>query len=133
MNSLIGKMNENFRALKFTAEEIAEAISRANDKYGVEVSYCPSEIKVYPKDKNSLKDSVKLTVEEFIKVPGKIWHMELMPGITSESESKSEYLEPRNHVRWAGIPFTVMLDKVIECLDYEPVLWPAGKDLEEKC
>lgn len=133
MNSLIGKKSENFRPLKFTAEEIAEAISRANDKYGVEVSYCPSEIKFYPKDKNSLKDSVKLTVEEFIKVPGKIWHMELMPDITSESESKSECLEPRNHVRWAGIPFTVMLDKVIECLDYEPVLWPAGTGLEEKC
>lgn len=131
MNSLIGKMNENFRPLKFTAEEIAEAISRANDKYGVEVSYCPSEIKFYPKDKNSLKDSVKLTVEEFIKDPGKIWHMELMPDITSESES--ECLELRNHVRWAGIPFTVMLDKVIECLDYEPVLLSAGKSLEEKC
>ena len=129
MNSLLGKMNERFRLLKFTAEEIAEAISRESDKYGVTVSYCPSEIKFYPKDKNSLKDPVKLTVEEFINIPGKIWHMEFMPGVKSESE----FMELGNHARWADIPFTAMLNKVIECLDYEPVLWPAGKSLEEKC
>lgn len=129
MNSLLGKMNERFRLLKFTAEEIAEAISRESDKYGVTVSYCPSEIKIYPKDKNSMKDPVKLTVEEFINIPGKIWHMEVMPAVKPESE----LMELGNHVRWADIPFTAMLDKVIECLDYEPVLWSAGKGLEEKC
>ena len=116
MNSLLGKLNEKFRQLKFTSEEIAEAISRDDEKHGVEVSYSPSEIKIYRKDKNSLNDPVKLTVEEYLKVPGRIWHMELLTTVKPESE----LLELGNHVRWTDIPFTAMLDKAIECLDYEP-------------
>lgn len=129
MNSLLGNLNEKFRQLKFTSEEIAEAISRDDEKHGVEVSYCPSEIKIYRKDKNSLNDPVKLTVEEYLKVPGRIWHMELL----STAKPESEFMELGNHVRWADIPFTAMLDKAIECLDYDPYFLSVGKEPEEKC
>ena len=55
MNSLMG-FSKDFVQDKFTSAEIQQAIGLDNENYGVEVSYCPSQIKVYPKDKNSLDD-----------------------------------------------------------------------------
>ena len=49
MNSLMG-FSKDFVQDKFTSDEIKQAIDLGNEKYGVEVSYCPSQIKVYPKE-----------------------------------------------------------------------------------
>ena len=68
MNSLMG-FSKDFVQDKFTSDEIQQAIDRSSDKYGVEVSYCPSQIKVYPKDKNSLNDPILITVEHSIENP----------------------------------------------------------------
>jgi len=128
MNSLLG-FSKDFTQVKFTSDEIQQAIDRGNEKYGVEVSYCPSQIKVYPKDPHSLNDPILITVEHHVVFPkDRIWHFELLTTMGEDPHN-----DPHNHVRWAGIPFSALLDKVIECLDYEPVLWSAGKGLEEKC
>lgn len=104
-------VNNNFVQETFLDDEIELALSRANDKFGVEVSDDKSKIKVFPKDKDSLDDPLLLTVERHIKFPkDRMWHIELltdMPNIGPDPHN-----DPTNHVRWSGIPLSVMLDKI---------------------
>lgn len=82
MNSVMG-FSKDFVQDKFTSDEIKQAIDRGSDKYGVEVSYCPSQIKVYPKDKSSLNDPILITVEHHVGFPKeRIWHFELLTTMT---------------------------------------------------
>ena len=103
-------LKQEFKPEFFTDDEIKLALERENDKFGVEVSEDKSKIKVFPKDKDSLDDTLLLTVE-YIKFPkDRLWHMELLT---------DQHNDPRNHVRWAGIPFSVMLDKMFGLYDPE--------------
>lgn len=105
-------VNNNFVHETFLDAEIELALSRANDKFGVEVSNDKSKIKVFPKDKDSLYDPLLLTVERHIKFPkDRMWHMELL------TDGTDPHNDPRNHVRWAGIPLSVMLDKMFGLFD----------------
>ena len=130
MNSLMG-FSKDFVQDKFTSAEIQQAIDLGNEKYGVEVSYCPSQIKVYPKDKNSLTDPILITVEHNIRWPKeRIWHIELLT--TMAFGEVEPHNDPRNHARWAGIPFGTLLDKVVIAAFEEPiVLMPAGTPTKE--
>lgn len=104
-------VNNNFVHETFLDAEIELALSRANDEFGVEVSEDKSKIKVFPKDKDSLFDPLLLTVERHIKFPkDRMWHMELLSDM--QSSGTDPHNDPRNHVRWAGIPLSVMLDKM---------------------
>lgn len=104
-------LKQEFTPELFTDDEIKLARERENDKCGVEVSEDKSKIKVFPKDKDSLLDPILLTVERHIKFPkDRMWHMELLSDMHND---------PRNHVRWAGIPFSVMLDKMFGLYDPE--------------
>ena len=124
MNGLMG-FSKDFVQDKFTSDEIQQAIDRDNEKYGVEVSDCPSQIKVYPKDKNSLNDPIIITVEHHIGFPKeRIWHFELMTTVTFGGVEPHN--DPHNHVRWAGIPFSALLDKVIAAFEEPIVHMPAG-------
>ena len=106
-------VNNNFIQETFLDDEIELALSRANDKFGVEVSDDKSKIKVYPKDKNSLDDPLLLTVEHHIKFPkDRMWHAELLTDIPNIGPDPHN--DPSNHVRWAGIPFSAMLDKMFD-------------------
>jgi hypothetical protein len=99
-------LEQEFKPEFFTDDEIKLARERENDKFGVEVSEDKSKIKVFPKDKDSLDDPLLLTVERHIKFPkDRMWHMELLT-------DTDQHNDPRNHVRWAGIPLSVMLDKM---------------------
>lgn len=124
MNGLAG-FSKDFVQDKFTSDEIKQAIDRSSDKYGVEVSYRPSQIKIYPKDKNSLDDPILITVEHNIRWPNeRIWHFELLTAMTFGGIEPHNDL--RNHVRWAGIPFSALLDKVIAAFEEPIVHMPAG-------
>lgn len=57
MSSLTG-LSKDFVQDEFTSVEIQQAIDRGNGKYGMEVSYCPSHIKV-----NSIKNQHKQETE----------------------------------------------------------------------
>jgi len=104
-------VDNNFVQETFSDDEIELALSRANDKFDVEVSDDKSKIKVFPKDKDSLDDPLLLTVERHIKFPkDRMWHMELLTDMQSIGTDPHD--DPRNHVRWAGIPLSVMLDKM---------------------
>ena len=130
MNSLMG-FSKDFVQDKFTSDEIQQAIDRGSEKYGVEVSYCPSQIKVYPKDKNSLDDPILITVEHNIRWPNeRIWHFELMTTMTFGGVEPHN--DPRNHVRWAGIPFSALLAKVIAAFE-EPIVHQDYIDHLKKC
>lgn len=123
--------SRNFVHDKFTSDEIQQAIDRDNEKYGVEVSYCPSQIKVYPKNKNSLADPILITVEHNIKwLNERIWHIELLT--TMAFGGVEPHNDPRNHARWAGIPFAALLDKVVIAAFEEPIVhMPAGTPTKE--
>lgn len=104
-------VNNNFVQETFLDDEIELALSRANDKFGVEVSDDKSKIKVFPKDKDSLDDPLLLTVEHHIKFPtDKMWHVELLTNM--HNIGPDPHKDPSNHVRWSGIPLSVMLDKM---------------------
>ena len=104
-------VNNNFVQETFLDDEIELALSRANDKFGVEVSDDKSKIKVFPKDKDSLDDPLLLTVEHHIKFPtDKMWHVELLTNM--HNIGPDPHNDPSNHVRWSGIPLSVMLDKM---------------------
>ena len=104
-------VNNNFVQETFLDDEIELALSRANDKFGVEVSDDKSKIKVYPKDKDSLDDPLLLTVEHHIKFPtDKMWHIELLTNIPNIGPDPHN--DPSNHVRWSGITLSDMLDKM---------------------
>lgn len=108
-------VNNNFAQETFFDDEIELALSRANDKFGVEVSDDKSKIKVYPKDKDSCYSPLLLTVERHIEFPkDRMWHIEFLSDIPNIG--LVPHNDPRNHVRWAGIPFSVMLDKMF-CID----------------
>ena len=110
------KINNNYVQETFLDAEIELALSRANDKFGVEVSDDKSKIKVYPKDKDSFYDPLLLTVERHIKFPkDRMWHMELLTDM--QINGTDPHNDPRNHVRWAGIPLSVMLDKMFGLFD----------------
>lgn len=130
MNSVMG-FSKDFVQDKFTSDEIQQAIDRGSDKYGVEVSYCPSQIKVYSKDKNSLNDPILITVEHNIRWPNeRIWHIELLT--TMAFGEVEPHNDPRNHARWAGIPFGTLLDKVVIAAFEEPIVhMPAGTPTKE--
>lgn len=107
-------VNNNFVQETFLDDEIELALSRANDKFGVEVSDDKSKIKVFQKDKATLADPLLLTVEHHIKFPkDRMWHMELL------TDGTDPHNDPRNHVRWAGIPLSVMLDKMFGLFDVD--------------
>lgn len=115
MNSLM-EFSKDFVQDKFTSDEIQQAIDRGSEKYVVEVSYCPSQIKVYPKGKSSLNDSALITVEHHFGSPeGRIWHVELLTTMTIGGVEPHN--DPRNHARWAGIPFSAVLDKVFRLFE----------------
>ena len=126
--SLLGADSIAVEQLKFTADEIKQALARENDEYCIEVSYSPSVIKIYPKDPNSLDDPITVTVErpKFVNnLNVKLWHMELHPAVTVKGT------DPRtNHARFANIPFDVFLDQLFSLLDNKPYLWSAGKKSE---
>lgn len=129
MNSLMG-FSKDFVQDKFTSDEIKQAIDRSSDKYGVEVSYCPSQIKVYPKDKSSLNDPILITVEHHVGSPNeRIWHFELLTTMTFGGVEPHD--DPHNHVRWAGIPFSALLDKAIAAFEEPIVHMPAGTPTKE--
>ena len=124
MNSLMG-FSKDFVQDKFTSDELQQAIDRGNEKYGVEVSDCPSQVTVYPKDKNSLNDPILITVEHHVGFPKeRIWHFELMTTVTFGGVEPHN--DQHNHVRWAGIPFSALLDKVIAAFEEPIVHMPAG-------
>lgn len=111
-NKTAANVDNNFKPECFTDDEIKLARERENDKFGVEVSEDKSKIKVFPKDKDSLDDPLLLTVERHIKFPKeRMWHMELL------TDGTDPHNDPRNHVRWAGIPLSVMLDKMFGLFD----------------
>ncbi len=104
-------VSNNFVQETFLDDEIELALSRANDKFGVEVSDDKSKIKVYPKDKESCYDPLLLTVERHIKFPkDRMWHIELLTDIPNIGPDPHN--DPSNHVRWSGITLSVMLDKI---------------------
>lgn len=110
-NKTSANVDNNFKPECFTDDEIKLARERENDKFGVEVSEDKSKIKVFPKDKDSLDDPLLLTVERHIKFPkDRMWHIELLTDIPNNGTDPHN--DPRNHVRWAGIPLNVMLDKM---------------------
>lgn len=110
-NKTSANVDNNFKPECFTDDEIKLARERENSKVGVEVSEDKSKIKVFPKDKDSLDDPLLLTVERHIKFPkDRMWHMELLTDM--QSSGIDPHNDPRNHVRWAGIPISVMLDKM---------------------
>lgn len=111
-NKTSANVDKNFKPECFTDDEIKLARERENDKFGVEVSEDKSKIKVFPKDKDSLDDPLLLTVERHIKFPkDRMWHIELL------TDGTDPHNDPRNHVRWAGIPLSVMLDKMFGLFD----------------
>lgn len=111
-------VDNNFVHETFLDAEIELAMSRANDEFGVEVSNDKSKIKVFPKDKDSLFDPLLLTVERHIKFPkDRMWHMEILTDV--QINGTDPHNDPRNHVRWAGIPLSVMLDKMFGLYDPE--------------
>lgn len=115
-NKTSANVDNNFKTECFTDDEIKLARERENDKFGVEVSEDKSKIKVYPKDNDSCYDPLLLTVERHIKFPkDRMWHMELLTYM--QSNGTDPHNDPRNHVRWAGIPLSVMLDKMFELFD----------------
>ena len=104
-------VDNNFTPDFFTEDEIKLARERENEKYGVEVSEDNSKIKVFPKDKDSLDDPLLLTVERHIKFPkDRMWHVELLTNM--HNIGPDPHHDPSNHVRWAGIPLSAMLDKM---------------------
>lgn len=110
------KINNNYVQETFLDDEIKLALSRVNDKFGVEVSDDKSKIKVYPKDKDSFYDPILLTVEHHFKFPThKIWHIELLTDIPNIGPDPHN--DPSNHVRWAGITLSDMLDKMFGLFD----------------
>ena len=110
------KVNNNFVQETFLDDEIKLALSRVNDKFGVEVSDDKSKIKVYPKDKDSFYDPILLTVEHHFKFPThRIWHIELLTDIPNMGPDPHN--DPSNHVRWAGITLSDMLDKMFGLFD----------------
>ena len=110
-NKTAANVDNNFTPECFTDDEIKLARERENDKFGVEVSEDKSKIKVFPKDKDSLDDPLLLTVERHIKFPkDRMWHIELLT--TIPNIGTDPHNDPRNHVRWSGIPLSVMLDKI---------------------
>lgn len=115
-NKTAANVDNNFKTECFTDDEIKLARERENDKFGVEVSEDKSKIKVFPKDKDSLDDPILLTVERHIKFPkDRMWHIELLTDISNIGHDPHN--DPTNHVRWSGIPLSVMLDKI--CGIYE--------------
>ena len=105
--------DNNFIQETFLDDEIELALSRANDKFGVEVSEDKSKIKVFPKDKDSIYGPLLLTVERHLKFPkDRMWHLELLTDITNIGHDPHN--DQSNHVRWAGIPIRVMLDKMFD-------------------
>ena len=117
-NKTSANVDNNFKPECFTDDEIKLARERETDKFGVEVSEDKSKIKVFPKDKDSLDDPLLLTVERHIKFPkDRMWHMELLTDM--QSSGTEPHNDPRNHVRWAGIPLSVMLDKMFSLYDPE--------------
>lgn len=130
MNNLM-VVSKDFVQDKFSSDEIKQAIDRGSEKYGVEVSYCPSQIKVYPKDKSSLNDPILITVEHHVGSPKeRIWHLELLTTMTFGGDEPHNDLH--NHVRWAGIPFSALLDKVVIAAFEEPIVhMPAGTPAKE--
>lgn len=130
MNNLM-VVSKDFVQDKFSSDEIKQAIDRGSEKYGVEVSYCPSQIKVYPKDKSSLNDPILITVEHHVGSPKeRIWHLELLT--TMAFGEVEPHNDPRNHSRWAGIPFGTLLDKVVIAAFEEPIVhMPAGTPTKE--
>ncbi len=97
----------------------------------MEVSYCPSQIKVYPKDKNSFNDPILITVEHHVGFPKeRIWHFELLT--TMATGGVEPHNDPHNHVRWVGIPFSALLDKVIATFEEPIVHMPAGTPAKEQ-
>ena len=103
--------DNNFSRETFTADAIKLARERENDTFGVEVSEDKSKIKVFPKDKDSIYDPLLLTVERHFKFPkDRMWHLELLTTITNIGPDPHN--DPSNHVRWSGIPFSAMLDKM---------------------
>lgn len=110
-NKTAANVDNNFKPECFTDDEIKLARERENDKFGVEVSEDKSKIKVFPKDKDSLDDPLLLTVERHIKFPkDRMWHLELLTDIPDIGPDPHN--DPSNHVRWSGIPLSVMLDKI---------------------
>ena len=110
------KINNNFVQETFLDDEIELALSRANDKFGVEVSDDKSKIKVYPKDKDSCYIPLLLTVEHHFKFPkDRIWHIELLADISNIGTDPHN--DPSHHMRWAGIPLSIMLDKMYGLYD----------------
>lgn len=110
-NKTATNVDNNFKPECFTDDEIKLARERENDKFGVEVSEDKSKIKVFPKDKDSLDDPLLLTVERHIKFPkDRMWHIELLTDISNIGPDPHN--DPTNHVRWSGIPLSVMLDKI---------------------
>lgn len=111
-------INNNFVQETFLDDEIELALSRANDKFAVEVSDDKSKIKVYPKDKESCYAPLLLTVEHHIKFPkDRIWHIELLTDISNIGTDPHN--DPRYHMRWAGIPLSVMLDNLYSLDEYD--------------
>ncbi len=116
--------------LKFTADEIKEAMGMENERFGVEVSYSPSEIKIYPKDPNSIEIPIVLTVErpKFVNnLELRLWHMEFKVDELLENEDPRKY-----HCRWANIPFKAFLEKIFHMLEQPLYLWPVGTSMERK-
>lgn len=110
-NKTYANVDNNFKPECFTDDEIKLARERENDKFGVEVSDDKFKIKVFPKDKDSLDDPLLLTVERHIKFPkDRMWHLELLT--TIPNIGPDPHNDPSNHVRWSGIPFSAMLDKM---------------------
>lgn len=120
--------DNNFSQETFTDDEIKMARERENDTFGVEVSEDKYKIKVFPKDKDSIYDSLLLTVERHIKFPkDRMWHLELLT--TIPNIGPDPHNDPSNHVRWAGIPLSVMLDKMFDLYEDDgyTVIPAAGK------
>lgn len=110
-NKTATNVDNTFKPECFTDDEIKLARERENDKFGVEVSEDKSKIKVFPKDKDSFDDPLLLTVERHIKFPkDRMWHIELLTDIPNIGPDPHN--DPSNHVRWSGIPLSVMLDKI---------------------
>ena len=123
--------DNNFSQETFTDEEIKMARERENDTFGVEVSEDKYKIKVFPKDKDSIYDSLLLTVERHIKFPkDRMWRLDLLTDIPNIGPDPHN--DPSNHVRLAGIPLSVMLDKMFDLYEddgYKAI--PAAGKLKE--
>lgn len=124
MDGVLGRMSKDFIQDKFSEDEIQQALSRESDDYAVEVSYSPSQIKFIPKDTNSFHIPMVLTVEHHIEWPkDRCWHLELISEFGDDPHN-----DPKNHCRWVGIPFSVMLDKVVFLNDEPFYMMPAGTE-----